>query len=68
MRFVFARFVNPIFTGGVIITQRAQGCHPELVEGSRVKALPTMLRQAQHDTRYKLRCSRIRTYEVLKTS
>jgi hypothetical protein len=24
-------------------------CHPELVEGSREKAQPTMLRQAQHD-------------------
>jgi len=27
-------------------------CHPELVEGLRVKALPTMLRQAQHDTHF----------------
>jgi len=26
------------------------GCHPEPVEGSRVKAIARMLRQAQHDT------------------
>jgi len=26
-----------------------EGCHPELVEGSRAEALPAMLRQAQHD-------------------
>jgi hypothetical protein len=28
----------------------AEACHPELVEGSCAEALPTMLRQAQHDT------------------
>jgi hypothetical protein len=28
------------------------GCPPELVEGSRAEALPTMLRQAQHDSHF----------------
>ncbi|SEO78338.1 hypothetical protein SAMN05192574_1132 [Mucilaginibacter gossypiicola] len=27
-----------------------EGCHPELVEGSRAETLPAMLRQAQHDS------------------
>ena len=27
-----------------------RGCHPELVEGRAQRPLPTMLRQAQHDT------------------
>lgn len=34
-----------------LITIVEERCHPEPVEGYSVKAIPTILRQAQHDTR-----------------
>jgi hypothetical protein len=49
---VFTALRIPSSQGSVIVTKRAQACHPELIERARVKALPTMLRQAQHDTRF----------------